>query len=81
MNYRQSNMQQVGGAPQYDLKQLFADYDSDGDGFLNVHELTEFYAATGQHVQQQDLQTHMKHLGCSNRGVSYQDFIRMVRLR
>ena len=61
------------------LKSLFDQFDQDHDGFLSLHELRNFFAASGQHLSDHELEIQMKYVGVRNqKGVSFNDFGKFV---
>ena len=62
------------------LRSLFQQFDQDQDGYLSVYELKNFFAASGQHLTDHELQIQMKYVGVTNpKGVSYNEFGKFVK--
>ena len=71
-----------GGATAYNLQELFNQYDTDRDGYLNQTELYNFYNGSGVSLTQNDVAMQLKYIqpALGDR-VSYPEFQRFVRLK
>ena len=85
--YRTSTYQtNVSAAPQgqinYNLKDLFDQYDQNRDGHLDVAELKNFYSGSGVHLSDHEVNLQLKYINpVAGNKVNYDEFQSFVRLR
>ena len=62
----------------YSLRTLFDQYDRNRDGFLDEHEMYEFYNGCGCRLDHHQVRTQLKYINGSDR-VNFDEFQRFVR--
>ena len=66
----------------YNLKELFDQYDANRDGFLDVNELRNFYTGSGVHLSDQEVGLQLKYINpAAGDRVSWNEFQSFVRVR